>query len=59
MSGVTVSNIITGGGSSLIGGAEKPDIVPPNFITECFFLSHILISFIGKRLEQGYQRNYE
>ena len=32
-------------------------MTPPNFITECFFLVHILISFGQKKLEQFYMRN--
>lgn len=32
---------------------------PPNFITECFFLVHILISLMSKKLEQEYRKNNE
>jgi hypothetical protein len=35
--------------SSLMGGGRVA--VPPNFITDCFFLVHILISFIVKKTE--------
>ena len=28
---------------------------PPNFVTECFFLVHVLISFMAKKLEQKYK----
>jgi hypothetical protein len=30
---------------------------PPHFITECFFMVHILISFGHKRLDQFYKKN--
>ena len=39
-----------------IQGQDGP-LTPPNFITECFFLVHILISFGSKKLEQFYMRN--
>jgi hypothetical protein len=26
-------------------------LAPPNFVTECFFHVHTLISFMGKKLE--------
>ena len=28
---------------------------PPNFVTECFFLVHVLINFMAKKLEQKYK----
>jgi hypothetical protein len=31
----------------------------PNFITECFFLSHIAISFVTKKMEQIYMKGNE
>jgi hypothetical protein len=31
----------------------------PNFITECFFLAHIAISFVTKKMEQIYMKNHE
>lgn len=37
--------------------AGKTRLAPPNFVTECFFMVHILISFQGKKLEQFYHRN--
>ena len=30
---------------------------PPNFITECFFLAHIMISLMNQKLEQEYRKN--
>ena len=55
---MTSTQIATEGGSSLIGDSQF-EIVPPNFITECFFLAHILIKFTGEKLERGYQKNYD
>ena len=49
-----------GESSSLLGDvATGPGdtLHPPHFITECFFLVHILISFGQKKLEQFYMRN--
>jgi len=37
-------------GSSLMGDGES-NYSPPNFITECFFMVHILISLMSKNLE--------
>lgn len=31
------------------------NLSPPNFVTECFFMVHILISFLGKKLEEFYR----
>jgi|APSaa5957512535_1039671.scaffolds.fasta_scaffold284007_1 hypothetical protein len=31
----------------------------PNFITDCFFLVHVLISFMTKKSEQFYMKNNE
>ena len=28
---------------------------PPNFVTECFFLVHVLINFMAKKLEHKYK----
>jgi len=44
-------------GSSLMEDNPGKQLSPPNFITECFFLVHILISFMSKRLEQEYRQN--
>lgn len=32
---------------------------PPNFISDCFFLAHIMISYLPKSLEQFYKKNNE
>ena len=38
---------VTGEATSLMGfGAGKREVIPPNFITECFFLCHMAISFV-------------
>ena len=38
--------------SSLLGDAPvQKSMGAPNFITECFFLSHIAISFVTKKME--------
>lgn len=42
--------------SSLMGGGGRT-IGAPNFITDCFFLVHILISFLTKKAEQFYKKN--
>ena len=55
LSGVTQTPFVEG--SSLLGGSDGPQISAPNFVTECFFLAHILISFMGKKLEQLYKKN--
>lgn len=39
--------------SSLDDNANS--LVPPNFVTECFFLSHILISFMSNKMEKKYK----
>ena len=39
------------------GDNTGPKQQPPNFVTECFFLSHILISFETGRVEKFYQEN--
>lgn len=46
--------------SSLLGDAPPTkSMAPPNFITECFFLAHIAISFVTKKMEQIYMKNNE
>ena len=46
--------------SSLLGDAPlQKQMGAPNFITECFFLCHIAISFVTKKLEQIYMKNNE
>jgi len=34
-------------------------MVAPNFISDCFFLCHILISYMSKKIEQFYMKNNE
>ena len=34
-------------------------MIAPNFVTECFFLLHILLSFQAKKLENFYMKNNE
>jgi len=34
-------------------------MISPNFVTECFFLLHILLSFQSKKLETFYMKNNE
>lgn len=54
MSGVTQSPFVEA--SSLLGG-DSSQMSPPNFVTECFFLAHVLLSFQSKKLEQLYKKN--
>ena len=50
LSGLTMPPVADG--SSLMDdNASGKTLCPPNFITECFFLVHILISLMSKRLE--------
>jgi hypothetical protein len=59
MSGVT-QDIQAVEDSSLLGDAPPSKTMnPPNFITECFFLCHIAISFVTKKMEQIYMKNHE
>ena len=56
LSGLTLDPMVDG--SSLMDdSANGKTHSPPNFITECFFLVHILISFMSKKLEQEYRKN--
>ena len=55
-SGLTLNPVVDG--SSLMDeGNNTKQLSPPNFITECFFLVHMLISFMTKRIEQEYKQN--
>jgi len=38
-------------------GGQSKTMSAPNFVTECFFLVHILINFMSKKLEQKYKEN--
>lgn len=57
MSGVTLNPFT--GGSSLMDDSAGMQISPPNFISDCFFLAHIMISYMTKSLEQFYKHNHE
>lgn len=62
LSGITAKTLVKPPveSSSLLGEVESgagDTLAPPHFITECFFLAHILISFGQKKLEQFYMRN--
>jgi hypothetical protein len=64
LSGSTVNPFVEQSQSSLLGGGSSGDappraLSPPNFITDCFFLVHILISFMTKKSEQFYMKNNE
>ena len=37
--------------SSLMGGDSSTAMSPPSFVTETFFLAHVLMSFMSKKLE--------
>jgi hypothetical protein len=51
MSEVT-QNIMVAENSSLLGDSlPSKSMSPPNFITECFFLAHLGISFVTKKME--------
>ena len=54
-SGLTLNPVVDG--SSLMDEGGGKQLAPPNFITECFFLVHLLISFMSKRIEQEYKHN--
>lgn len=54
-SGLTLNPVVDG--SSLMDEGSSKQLSPPNFITECFFLVHMLISFMTKRIEQEYRQN--
>ena len=59
MSEVTQS-ILVSDDSSLLGDTlPSKSMNPPNFITECFFLAHLGISFVTKKIEQIYMKNNE
>ena len=56
LSGLTLNPMVDG--SSLMDdSASGKTHSPPNFITECFFLVHILMSFMAKKLEDEYKKN--
>ena len=58
LSGVTQTQILVEA-SSLLDDSGGTSLSPPNFVTECFFMVHILMSWQVKKLEQFYQRNNE
>ena len=43
--------------SQMEEGGQSKTMTAPNFVTECFFLVHILINFMSKKLEQKYKEN--
>ena len=49
LSGVTLNPFAEQ--SSLMSDSSSRVLSPPNFVTDCFFLVHILISFITKKAE--------
>jgi hypothetical protein len=57
LSGATINPVTET--SSLMGDNESNAMTPPNFISDCFFLCHILISYMAKKLEQFYMQNNE
>ena len=57
LSGVTMNPFVEA--SSLMGGDGGRTIGAPNFISDCFFLSHILISLMFKKVENFYMKNNE
>lgn len=61
LSGITAKTLVKPPvESSLLGEVDSGPsdrLMAPHFITECFFLVHILISFGQKKLEQFYMRN--
>ena len=58
LSGQTLCPMVEG--SSLLGdGDSSATYTPPNFITECFFLAHVLIALMAKKIEQQYKKNNE
>jgi len=58
LSGVTL-NCFTETSSLMSDTSGGRTMSSPNFVTECFFLSHILLSFMSKRIEQFYMKNNE
>lgn len=58
LSGVTQTQILVETSSLLDDSASSSsNLSPPNFVTESFFMAHILISFVGKKLEEFYRMN--
>lgn len=57
LSGVTTNPFVES--SSLMGGSAEKSIAAPNFVSDCFFLAHIGISFMTKKIEQFYMKNNE
>lgn len=56
-SGITNTSIFSGG-SSLMGDSQGGSkLAPPNFISDCFFLVHILISYMTQKIEKIYHKN--
>ena len=52
LSGVTQTQILVEASSLMDDNASATaNLSPPNFVTESFFMVHILISFVGKKLE--------
>ena len=41
------------------GGDGVKEKAQPNFITECFFLVHIAISLVTKKMDDIYRKNNE
>ena len=37
----------------------KSKLAPPNFISDCFFLVHILMSYMTTKVEKIYHKNNE
>lgn len=58
LSGVTL-NPITEGSSLMMDEPQERKISAPNFISDCFFLCHIMIGYVNKTLETFYKKNNE
>jgi hypothetical protein len=51
LSGLTLNPMVDGSSLMSDDASTSQQLAPPNFVTECFFLVHMCISFMIKRLE--------
>ena len=58
-SGVTNTQIFAEHSSLMDESQVKSKLAPPNFISDCFFLVHILISYMTQKIEKIYHKNNE
>lgn len=58
-SGFTAECVVNDNSSLLGGGSSQKEEAPPNFITECFFLCHVAMSFIQEKFPKLYLKQNE